>query len=119
MFAGHSVAGSELSELGSKYKARVDKLIYLDAADLPQRFLPSRREPPSAIYTDADLTSLLAFQAAKARLQALRTPDPSVCLGLRFNANGVILESTTPAWVPERITQAISGPPTNWPEFSG
>ena len=34
VFVGHSVAGSELSELGSKYKARVDKLVYLDAADL-------------------------------------------------------------------------------------
>ena len=96
VFVGHSVAGSELSELGSKYKSRVDKLVYLDAADLSRRFLPSRREPPLAVYTDADLKSLFAFQAAKARLQALRTPDPSVCLGLRFDANGAILESTTP-----------------------
>jgi pimeloyl-ACP methyl ester carboxylesterase len=114
VFVGHSVAGSELSELGSKYKSRVDKLVYLDAADLSRRFLPSRREPPLAVYTDADLKSLFAFQAAKARLQALRTPDPSVCLGLRFDANGAILESTTPDSVPEKITQGISGPPTNW-----
>jgi non-heme chloroperoxidase len=114
VFVGHSVAGSELSELGSKYKSRVDKLVYLDAADLSRRFLPSRREPPLAVYTDADLKSLFAFQAAKARLQALRTPDPSVCLGLRFDANGAILGSTTPDSVPEKITQGISGPPTNW-----
>ena len=114
VFVGHSVAGSELSELGSKYKARIDKLVYLDAADLSRRFLPSRREPPFPVYTDADLKSLFAFQAAKARLQALRTPEPSVCLGLRFDANGAILDSTTPDWVPAKITQGISGPPTNW-----
>jgi non-heme chloroperoxidase len=55
VFVGHSAAGMELIRLGQAYGARVDKLIFLDAADLAQRFLPSRREPPSAEYTDADL----------------------------------------------------------------
>jgi pimeloyl-ACP methyl ester carboxylesterase len=77
-FVGHSLAGSELSKLGEVYKNRVDKLVYLDAADLAERFLPSRREPPPPPFTDADLKSLWAFQAASARLQAIREPDPSV-----------------------------------------
>jgi len=37
VFVGHSLAGSELSRLGSAYPDRVDKLIYLDAADLAVR----------------------------------------------------------------------------------
>jgi non-heme chloroperoxidase len=45
VFVGHSVAGSELSKIGEAYKGRVDKLVYLDAADLAERFLPSRVEP--------------------------------------------------------------------------
>ena len=82
VFVGHSLAGSELGGLGLKYRARVDKLVYLDAADLAERFRPSRREPPGAgpLFTEATLKSLWAFQAASARFTALREPDQSVCL---------------------------------------
>ena len=90
VFVGHSAAGAELSKLGQSYKRRVDKLVYLDAADLSERFLPSRREPPGPNYTDADLKSLWAYQAATARLQALRAPVPALCLSVRFDANGAI-----------------------------
>ena len=81
VFAGHSAAGAELSELGLKHPARVEKLVYLDAADLSERYLPSRREPPPD-YTDADLKSLQAYQAATARLQSLHSPAPAACRGL-------------------------------------
>jgi pimeloyl-ACP methyl ester carboxylesterase len=115
VFVGHSAAGAELSRLGQAHKARVDKLVYLDAADLAERFLPSRREPPLPDYTDADLTSLWAYQAATARLQALRTPTPATCHGLRFAADGAILASTTPDWITNKILAAVSAsPPTNW-----
>ena len=115
VFAGHSAAGAELSELGSNHAARVDKLVYLDAADLSQRFVPSRREPPLPDYTDADLKSLQLYQAATARLQALRTPAPAACHGLRFAADGRILNSTTPDWVSEKTFASVSSrPPTDW-----
>jgi non-heme chloroperoxidase len=115
VFVGHSAAGAELSELGLAYPHRVDKLVYLDAADLSERFLPSRREPPLPVYTDADLKSLWAFQAASARLQALRQPDPSVCLRMKFDANGAIVDETTPEWVPAKINEGVAAlPPTNW-----
>ena len=99
-------AGAELSELGQAHRARVDKLVYLDAADLSERFLPSRREPPAPVYTDADLKSLWAFQAATARLQAPREPDQSVCLRLKFDANGAIVDSTSPDWITNKIARA-------------
>ena len=37
-FAGQSLAGSELSRLGSEYPKRIEKLVYLDAYDLATRF---------------------------------------------------------------------------------
>lgn len=115
VFVGHSAAGAELSRLGQSYKARVDKLVYLDAADLSQRFVPSRREPPGPDYTDADLKSLWAYQAATARLQALRAPSPAVCFGLRFDADGAVVDSTTPDWVTDKINAGVRATsPTNW-----
>ena len=60
------------------------------------------------MYTEADLKSLWAYQAATARLQALREPDPSVCLRLKFDANGAIVDSTTPDWVPKKINAGVS-----------
>jgi pimeloyl-ACP methyl ester carboxylesterase len=116
-FVGHSLAGSELSKIGEVYNNRVDKLVYLDAADLAERSLPSRREPPLPVFTDADLQSLWAFQAASARVQALREPDPSVCLRMTFDANGAIVNETTPDWVSAKLLEGVAGavnPPVNW-----
>jgi pimeloyl-ACP methyl ester carboxylesterase len=119
VFVGHSLAGSELSRLGLAYGARVDKLVYLDAADLSERFKPSRREPPGAqpLFTDATLTSLWAYQAASARYLALREPDPSVCLNLEFGDNGAIVDSTSPQFVTDKLLAGVAGsvnPPVNW-----
>ena len=115
VFVGHSAAGMEMIQLGQAYGARVEKLIFLDAADLAERFLPSRREPPNPPYTDADTKSLWAFQAATARYQAIREPNPSVCLGRLFDANGAILDSSTPASILEKFTAGFSAvPPADW-----
>ncbi|HEU4886553.1 MAG TPA: alpha/beta hydrolase [Thermoanaerobaculia bacterium] len=60
-FIGHSLAGDELTAFASAYPARVDKLVYLDAAydrsktqaliadDPALKFLPNRGLPPDAI----------------------------------------------------------------------
>ena len=119
VFVGHSLAGSELSELGLKYKARVDKLVYLDAADLAERFFPWRAEPPGfkELFTDATLKSLWTYQAASARFVALREPDASVCLNVRFDATGAITDPTSPEWVTNKLLAGVAGsvnPPTNW-----
>ncbi len=119
VFVGHSLAGSELSELGLKYRARVDKLVYLDAADLSERFPPSRREPPGygPFFTEAVLKSLWSYQAAAARYAALREPDQAVCLNLKFDANGAIIDSTSPQFVTDKLLAGVAGsvnPPVNW-----
>lgn len=38
VFVGHSMAGSELSEIAVKYPSYVNRLVYLDASDLSQRY---------------------------------------------------------------------------------
>ena len=70
VWVGHSLAGSELSAAGEKYKERVDRLVYLDAYDLSERF--ENPGPPAAdsLYTDADAKSIWAYQAAVARYEA-------------------------------------------------
>ena len=119
VFVGHSLAGSELSRLGADYKDRVDKLVYLDASDLAERFKPSRLEPPGAqpLFTPATLKSLEDYQAASARIMAIREPNPAVCLNLKFNAKGEIVNSTSPDWITEKLqagVRASANPPTNW-----
>jgi hypothetical protein len=107
----------ELIQLGQAHGARVDKLIFMDAADLAERFLPSRLEPPFPVYTDTDARSLWTFQAATARYQAIREPDPSACLRLQFDANGAVVDTTTPASIQDKFAEGMSAvPPANWAE---
>lgn len=120
-FVGHSLAGSELSKLGELYGHRVDKLVYLDAADLSQRFSPPRVEPPGSdsLFTTATLRSIDDYQAAAARYVALRKPDPSVCHGVAFDAHGAIVDSTTPDFVSARLLEGVAAnPPTPWPSIT-
>ena len=79
-------------------KTRVDRLVYLDAVDLAERFLPTRVAPPGddSLFSSADFRSLWTYQAASARFDALRKPDPAVCLGVTFDASGALAGSTTP-----------------------
>jgi pimeloyl-ACP methyl ester carboxylesterase len=96
VFVGHSLAGSELSRLGLDYPDRVEKLVYLDASDLAERFGPDRTEPPGAqpLFTPDTLKSLQDYQAASARYTALREPDAAVCHNLAFSAEGAIVDAT-------------------------
>jgi pimeloyl-ACP methyl ester carboxylesterase len=115
VLVGHSIAASELNEIASAYKERVEKLVYLDAYDLAERFqLPELPGPP---FKDADLRSLETFQAARARLQGVRGPDASICLHLIFNPDGKVLDSTTPESIDKTILAGVKAPANplvNW-----
>jgi pimeloyl-ACP methyl ester carboxylesterase len=118
VFVGHSLAGSELSELGLKYNSYVEKLVYLDAFDLAKRF--ERPEIPGAPYVIRDYRSLQILQAAQARLDNTLRPDPSLCPGLTFDAKGAITGSTTPDWVGKEIFAGIAekqNPEVNWADI--
>jgi pimeloyl-ACP methyl ester carboxylesterase len=115
VFAGHSVAGSELSTIGLKYGNRVEKLVYLDAYDLSKRFqLP---DIPSAPYTEADQRSLQSLLAASQRLEDILRPAQAACFAVEFDRNGMITGITTPDWVPAAILADVQQPtssPTDW-----
>jgi pimeloyl-ACP methyl ester carboxylesterase len=118
-FVGHSLAGSELAKLGEVHGNRVDKLVFLDATDLADRFSPSRAEPPGQedLFVGDALKSLWAFQAASARYSALRKPDAAVCIDTVFGPKGELLESKTPDWVSDKLLQGVTGaenPRVNW-----
>lgn len=110
-FVGHSLAGSELAKLGEVYGNRVDKLVFLDALDLADRFSPSRAEPPGqgALFAGDALKSLWAFQAASARYSALRKPDAAVCIDVVFGPKGEFVDSRTPDWVSNKLLQGVAG----------
>jgi len=115
VLVGHSLANSELSELGLRHRARVDKLVYLDATDLSGS---SKLHPPpgaSPLFTDAVFQSLWTYQAATARYFALREPDQAVCLNLKFDANGAITGSTAQQFITDTLfARASANPPVNW-----
>jgi pimeloyl-ACP methyl ester carboxylesterase len=116
VFVGHSVAGSELSKIALTYREYVDKLIYLDAFDLSERFqIPG--PPPVPYVANVDDRSLQVYQAAVARLENTLEPTPAVCIGVKFDKKGAITGSTTPNWVSEKIlagVQAQANPPVDW-----
>jgi pimeloyl-ACP methyl ester carboxylesterase len=85
VFVGHSIAGSELSKIAVKYPSYVDKLVYLDAADISERYTFPDIPLPFMLFTDADFKSLFTFQAAYARLVGVREPIPAICLSLEFD----------------------------------
>jgi pimeloyl-ACP methyl ester carboxylesterase len=118
VFVAHSIAASELSEIARTHKARVEKLVYLDAYDLAERFqLP---EIPDAPFSDADAASLETYQAARARLQGVRGPDAAICLNLTFGPSGKIVDSNTPEWVGKKILAGVklpANPPVNWKDL--
>lgn len=118
-FVGHSLAGSELAKLGELHAQRVDKLVFLDAADLADRYLPSRAEPPGQgeLFTAAVRRSLPAFQAASARYSALRRPDAAVCIDVVFGPRGELVDSKTPDWVNDKLLLGVSAaqnPRVDW-----
>ena len=95
VFLGHSMAGDELSELGSAYPDRVSKLVYLDALDYGSHSkLP---QPPMPEFSDRDTSSLELFSAANARFFGTRLPEEAMREVYRFGPSGEVLGVTSRA----------------------
>jgi pimeloyl-ACP methyl ester carboxylesterase len=118
VFVGHSIAGSELSKIAVKYPNYVDKLVYLDASDLSERFNRFPEVPgPFTLFTDADAKSLFTLQAAYARLLATREPIPATCLSYAFDKDGRVTGTSTPESIETELAAGVrdpANPPTNW-----
>jgi pimeloyl-ACP methyl ester carboxylesterase len=120
VFVGHSIAGTELSKITVKYPSYVDKLIYLDASDLSERNTFPDIPSPFPLFSDADTRSLFFFQAAYARLLAVREPIPAICLSFAFDKNGRVRGTSTPGSIQAKLSAGVSipaNPPTNWADI--
>ncbi len=86
VFVGHSAAGMELSRLGQAFTgAGREAGLSRRCRSVATRCGDAASSRPGRTYTDADLASLGAYGAAQARLQAIRPPVASVCLGVSFD----------------------------------
>jgi pimeloyl-ACP methyl ester carboxylesterase len=114
VFVGHSVAGNELSALGSSHPVLVDKLVYLDALDLYALFTQIPDLPP-APFTAADARSLKTFRAAVARFQGLRPPIADQCDIYEFGPSGEIVGNTSPDFATNQIKHGLE--PTDYQDI--
>ncbi len=88
-FVGHSVAGEELTWLGSEHAGRVLGLVYLDAAydrvALREHRPPPTPEPPT---TAADLASPASYAAYMSRGMGMPMPVDEVLASFDFAPDG-------------------------------
>jgi pimeloyl-ACP methyl ester carboxylesterase len=107
VFVGHSMAASELSQIGLQYKSYVSKLVYLDAFDLARRnVLPEVPEIPYQVGRDD--RSLQIFVAATARMEDQQRPVPAICPAFSFDVGGALGDSTTPDFVGPKLFDGIA-----------
>lgn len=106
--AGHSVAGQELSELGSRYPDRVAGLIYLDAANA-QAFYGTHADTlyPIAGQVRRDLEKLIKSQPSDAPALVAKLKDelPRLERGLDWYGRAV-------QGVPDRPAEMLNSPVT-------
>ena len=105
-FAGHSIAGDELSKLGAVYSDRVKKLVYLDAVDYGAwgavfKAYPPPNPPP---FTTADKESVERFAAAYTRIFGIRMPEAEIRQTSQFDAVGCYIEDDSQDNVAQKIT---------------
>lgn len=103
-FAGHSIAGGELCLIGSKYKDRVNKLVFLDGLDYgEQKFM---KQPPGPDYSDEEISSLDKFMATLVRFNGYRAPNAAVCNLYSIDSEGKITGTISPPEVTEKLVAA-------------
>jgi len=119
VLVGHSIAGEELSSVGSRHSERVAGLVYLDAA-YPYAFdngkgitmaelnelgktIPAP-PPPSG----SDLTSYSALEDWWVRVRGFRMPEADFRQGRSTNSDGTPGERRTPANIPQMVLAGTS-----------
>lgn len=105
-FIGHSIAGGELGYLGANYQDRVIKLVYMDATDYGDQ--KSLKQPPSADYSDIEVSSFELFASAIVRNMGFREPNAAFCGIYEFDKDGKVTGVKSPAYVTEQIIESGS-----------
>jgi pimeloyl-ACP methyl ester carboxylesterase len=111
IFIGHSVAGEELTWLGSEHADRALALVYLDAAydrvALRDHFPPPTPEPPT---TPADLASPTSYAAYMARGMGMTVPVDEVLASFAFEPDGHFLGIRLDKKVVQKVASAVRVP---------
>ncbi len=114
VLVGHSMAGAELTTLGSQHSDRLSGLVYLDAGADPADFPWSnpafralvqkqRRRPGPPPRSEADNKSAEAFQAWQKRAHGVIFPESELRNIYDFNPDG----SVGPYRTPQGVRNAI------------
>jgi pimeloyl-ACP methyl ester carboxylesterase len=106
---GHSIAGDEVSGFAARHPARVDRLVYLDAAS-DHRVMIGGSRPPLPTITAADSASPAAIQSLSLRL-GQPVPEAEVRATIVFAPSGRPDRDVTPAWVFGAIMKGLEDPP--------
>jgi non-heme chloroperoxidase len=111
IFVGHSIAGEELTWLGSQHGDRVLGLVYLEAAydrvALREHRPPPTPEPPA---TPADLGSPVEYAAYMSRGMGMPIPLDEVEVGFTFDGEGRFVGSATNPRIIQQIAEAVRVP---------
>jgi non-heme chloroperoxidase len=102
-FAGHSIAGQELTWLAAEYPAQVDRLVYLDAGfDYHAHPGPEGFPDPPA-PGPADSASVEAALAYTRRMSNVATPEADFRATERFSPAGRFLGDATPSAISDSV----------------
>jgi pimeloyl-ACP methyl ester carboxylesterase len=107
---GHSVAGEELSSMGSRHAEHVAGLVYLDAAydrTDPAWAAINSKLPPTA-PSPADLESLDTLQRYMAHTLGATIPQSEIYNEFEFTPAGHVGRFR----IPRSVSQAIAAPPS-------
>lgn len=93
LFIGHSIAGEELTRLAATYPARVDKLVYLDAAYdrvaadsmLDALFPVPPNVPSPPVPTEDDVATPAAYVAFVHRTRGVDIPESDIRTRYRYD----------------------------------
>ena len=107
IFVGHSIAGTEMNELGAFFPDRVKKLVYLDALDLGSGGFATIPQPPPAPDRADDLESVQRLSASDGRDNGFRKPLAALCNAIHLDRAGKVVGAVTPPEIPAMISGGL------------
>jgi non-heme chloroperoxidase len=120
VLVGHSIAGEELSSVGTRYPTRIAGLVYLDAGYLYAYQNPASRNlapeldalqkrveqlMPSVPPTDADRANFSTVRAWRTRSQGVEVPEAELRQTLDIAPDGHITHPHTPPAISQAIRE--------------
>lgn len=111
ILVGHSIAGDELTAFAGAYPARVEKLVYLDAAYDHSGIARSMEGfPPAPPMSAEDSSSPAAVQAYYLATFGMRLPEAEIRATRDFAADGRLLRTVTPDSIAFEVVRGAGHP---------